>query len=233
MQRQIELAKRYGIYGFSFYYYWFDGERLLEKPLEMFLQKPEELNFPFSLCWANENWTRRFDGTNSAVLMEQPSSLSSYKAVIKDMVRFFRDKRYIEIDGKKLLTVYRPSLMPHPCLLYTSLAIEMAEQGHSVVYLAINPQKNRNEQLLNNLWLCEISNVRGYMRAGVMRFVARCKIALRLRKRPVDVVILTNPVQLQMLPERIRKRAVLIYDCMDLIPAFYTGKRRALVERCV
>lgn len=114
MQRQIELAKRYGIYGFSFYYYWFDGERLLEKPLEMFLQKPEELNFPFSLCWANENWTRRFDGTNSAVLMEQPSSLSSYKAVIKDMVRFFRDKRYIEIDGKKLLTVYRPSLMPHP-----------------------------------------------------------------------------------------------------------------------
>lgn len=114
MQRQIELAKAYGVYGFSFYYYWFDGDRLLEKPLEMFLEKPDELDFPFSLCWANENWTRRFDGTNSAILMEQPSSLSSYKAVIGDMIRFFKDRRYIEIDGKKLLTIYRPSLMPNP-----------------------------------------------------------------------------------------------------------------------
>lgn len=112
MKRQIELAKLYGIYGFSFYYYWFNGERLLEKPLEMFLEH-KEIDFPFSLCWANENWTRRFDGTNTDILMEQPNSIASYKNVIEDISRFLNDPRYIKVEGKKLLTVYRPSLMPN------------------------------------------------------------------------------------------------------------------------
>lgn len=100
MARQIELAQMYGVYGFSFYYYWFDGERLLEKPIEMFLAD-KSLDFPFSLCWANENWTKRFDGTNSGILMEQPKSVESYKNVIKDMIRFLRDERYITVQGKK------------------------------------------------------------------------------------------------------------------------------------
>lgn len=111
MKRQIELAKMYGIYGFSFYYYWFDGERLLEKPLEMFLSN-EDLDFPFSICWANENWTKRFDGTNTDILMEQSNSFESYCSVIEDIIRFLSDARYISIDNKKMLTVYRPSLMP-------------------------------------------------------------------------------------------------------------------------
>lgn len=111
MKRQIELAKMYGVYGFSFYYYWFNGKRLLEQPLEEFL-KHKELVFPFSLCWANENWTKRFDGTNTDILMEQPNTIESYKNVIHDMIRFLIDDRYIEINNKKVITVYRPSLMP-------------------------------------------------------------------------------------------------------------------------
>lgn len=111
MKRQIELAKMYGVYGFSFYYYWFDGERLLEKPLEMFLEH-QELDMPFSLCWANENWTKRYDGTNRDVLIEQPKTRESYENVITDMARFLRDSRYITVDGRKLLTVYRPSFIP-------------------------------------------------------------------------------------------------------------------------
>ena len=113
MERQIELAKIYGIYGFSFYYYWFDGERLLEKPLEMFLAN-KDLDINFSICWANENWTRKFDGTNQSILLKQPESIESYCNVIKDMERFLKDHRYIEVNGKKMITVYRPSLMPHP-----------------------------------------------------------------------------------------------------------------------
>lgn len=111
MKRQVELAKMYGIYGFSFYYYWFNGERLLEQPLEMFLEN-KDIEFPFSLCWANENWTKRYDGTNSDILMEQPTTVESYKNVIHDMIRFLKDDRYISIQGKKVITVYRPSLMP-------------------------------------------------------------------------------------------------------------------------
>ncbi|GAV12380.1 glycoside hydrolase family 99-like domain-containing protein [Paenibacillus sp. NAIST15-1] len=134
MMRQVELAKMYGVYGFSFYYYWFDGERLLEKPIEMFLAD-KSLDFPFSLCWANENWTKRFDGTNSDVLMEQPKSVESYKNVIHDMVRFLRDKRYITIKGKKLITVYRPALMPEPNTVLQYWREYCLEQGIGDLYI--------------------------------------------------------------------------------------------------
>lgn len=112
MARQIELAQMYGIFGFSFYYYWFNGERLLEKPLEMFLSDTT-LDFPFSLCWANENWTRRFDGTSHDILMGMPCTEECYERVITDMARFLADRRYITVKGAKMITVYRPSLMPN------------------------------------------------------------------------------------------------------------------------
>ena len=134
MMRQIELAQMHGVYGFSFYYYWFDGERLLEKPIEMFLAD-ESLDFPFSLCWANENWTKRFDGTNSGILMEQPKSVESYKNVIHDMVRFLKDKRYITVEGKKVITVYRPALMPEPNTVLQYWREYCLEQGIGELYI--------------------------------------------------------------------------------------------------
>lgn len=134
MKRQAGLAQMYGIYGFSFYYYWFDGERLLEQPLEMFLEN-RDIDIPFSLCWANENWTKRFDGTNTDILMEQPSSVESYKNVIHDMIRFLKDSRYIEINGKKMITVYRPSLMPKVKEVLDYWRKSAAEQGLGELYL--------------------------------------------------------------------------------------------------
>ena len=113
MERQIELAKNYGIREFCFYYYWFDGQRLLERPLNMFLNNPD-LNIDFSYCWANENWTKRFSGTDSGALMKITQSKENYIAFIDSIFEDMKDKRYHRIKGKPVLSVYRPSLIPEP-----------------------------------------------------------------------------------------------------------------------
>ncbi|MBU2699040.1 hypothetical protein Ga0466249_000119 [Sporomusaceae bacterium BoRhaA] len=110
--RQVELAKLYGIYAFCYYFYWFDGKRLLDKPLDLFLES-KDIEFPFCLCWANENWTRRFDGNSGEVIMRQSGTEESYKDFISSVIPYLQDQRYMDIDGKKILVIYKPSLVPN------------------------------------------------------------------------------------------------------------------------
>jgi hypothetical protein len=112
MKKQADMAKRYGIYGFCFYYYHFkDGKRLLEKPLNNWLSHPE-IDFPFCFSWANENWTRSWDGGDKKVIMPQDYDKSNMNRMILEMIPAFKDKRYIKVDGKPMLLVYRPEIIP-------------------------------------------------------------------------------------------------------------------------
>lgn len=112
IKRQIELANFYGIYGFCFYYYWFDGERVLDLPLDNFA-KDDSINFPFSLCWVNESWTRQWSGASDATLIKQPKDVESYKKFINSCLFYFKRENYIKINGKLLLTIYRPEEIPN------------------------------------------------------------------------------------------------------------------------
>lgn len=108
---QIKLAREYGIEGFCYHYYWFSGKRLLHEPLNDMLADSES-DMPFCLCWANENWTRRWDAAEHEVLIAQKYLPDDDMNFIKSLIPFFQDSRYIRIVGKPLLIVYRPQHLP-------------------------------------------------------------------------------------------------------------------------
>lgn len=113
LRRQAEMAKRHGIHGFSFYHYWFHGKRLLGKPVDLLLQHTE-IDIKFCLCWANETWSKRWDGKDSEILIKQTFSDEDDIAFIKFLAPYFADPRYIRVDRKPLLQVYRVGKLPSP-----------------------------------------------------------------------------------------------------------------------
>ena len=131
---QVRLAAQYGIYGFCYHHYWFQGRRLLERPFNEVLAsgKPD---FPFCLCWANENWTRRWDGQQRTVLIEQRHSDKDDVEFIQSLLPAFRDPRYIRVNGKPLLIVYYTKLLPNPVKTTATWREQVRAAGFSDLYL--------------------------------------------------------------------------------------------------
>ncbi|WP_416181779.1 glycoside hydrolase family 99-like domain-containing protein [Acidaminococcus timonensis] len=135
LARQAELAKLYGIYGFCFYYYWFDGRRLLEKPLDLFFNN-KDIDLPFCLCWANESWKSTFSsGSADTILVEQRHTVESYKNFIKDFVKYLEDDRYYTINGKKVIVVYKPQDIPEPQEVLGYWRDYCLKHGYGDIYL--------------------------------------------------------------------------------------------------
>lgn len=113
MKWQVEIAKKYGLYGFCFYHYWFnDGHMLLEKPVENFL-KHTELNMPFCLSWANEPWTKAWVSKSDVVLINQDyMGEEVWKKHFDYLLPYFLDSRYIKDNNRPIFIVYRPELIP-------------------------------------------------------------------------------------------------------------------------
>jgi len=134
-EAQADLARTHGITGFCYYHYWFNGRRLLNRPFDEVLRtgRPQ---FPFCLCWANENWTRRWDGLERDVLLSQEYSLEDDRAHIEHLLPCFADDRYIKIDGRPLLLVYRTSNLPEPARTAEVWRQACRRAGFPDVYLA-------------------------------------------------------------------------------------------------
>ncbi|MCW5715051.1 MAG: glycoside hydrolase family 99-like domain-containing protein [Bauldia sp.] len=110
MLAQIAMARAAGLGGFCFYYYNFNGKRLLHAPVEQFLASDSD--WPFCIMWANENWSRRWDGSESQILIRQDYRAEDEAALVDDLARHFADPRYIRLGGRPLFFVYRPGIIP-------------------------------------------------------------------------------------------------------------------------
>lgn len=133
-QAQADLAEEYGIYGFCYYHYWFNGKRLLERPFNEVLASGQP-DFPFCLCWANENWTRRWDGEEKQILMQESYSEEDDRAHLHWLAKAFRDERYIRINNKPLLLVYRPNKFPNPRITAEIWREEAQKLGIGEIFL--------------------------------------------------------------------------------------------------
>lgn len=112
MHEQARLAREYGISAFCFYFYWFGGKTLLETPLRNWLND-KTIDLQFCLCWANEKWTRTWDGRGDEILIDQQHSPEDDIAFIEHVAEYMRDPRYLRVDGKPILVVYRPGILPN------------------------------------------------------------------------------------------------------------------------
>ncbi|WP_379968517.1 glycoside hydrolase family 99-like domain-containing protein [Epilithonimonas sp. UC225_85] len=144
---QEAMAKEYGIYGFCYYHYWFHGEKLMNEPVDRKLNNPKE-DLPFMLCWANETWSRRWLGEEKEILIEQTYSLEDHKNHAIYLQKFFKDDRYIKVDGKPVFMIYRPIQIPdldQVIDIYRSVA---KENGFEDMFLVASNSHAGYENLL-------------------------------------------------------------------------------------
>lgn len=128
---QQELAKQYGIYGFCYYHYWFNGEMLLEKPCEQILDN-KDIDLPFCFCWANEAWSMEWTGKKTVIMPQFYGERQEWREHFDYLLKFFKDERYIKEDGKPLMVIYRPESIPclTPMLQYwRKLAVQAGFPG--------------------------------------------------------------------------------------------------------
>ena len=111
LKMQAEMMKKAGVHGQIFYHYWFSGKLILKKPAQMLLEN-KDITMPFCFCWANENWTKRWDGNELDILLKQEYSKEDALNFIQYLIPFFKDPRYIRIDDRPVLFIYRASSFP-------------------------------------------------------------------------------------------------------------------------
>ena len=134
MREQAEYARQYGVGAFCFHYYWFSGRRILEKPINNFLASDIEIDFCF--CWANENWTRTWSGDTKSVLLEQKYVDGDEECFIQSLAEAFNDPRYIRVNKRPMLVVYRAKEMPNPTASIARWRAEAVRLGFPGLHIA-------------------------------------------------------------------------------------------------
>lgn len=135
-EAQAELARHYGVAGFCYYHYWFAGHLVLQRPLEEVVASGRP-DFPFCVCWANQTWTGIWHGAPDRILIEQTyPGEEDHRAHFRYLLPAFADPRYVRVQGKPLMMIYRPLDIPEPRRamdLWRQLAVEAGLGGLYII----------------------------------------------------------------------------------------------------
>lgn len=154
LRRQAELAVKYGIYGFCYYHYWFEGKLLMERPMELMLHD-KSVNIPFCISWVNENWTRAWALKNREILMKQTyGDEKDWEKHFYYLLPFLKDERYIRIEDEPIFIIYRPELVGplyEMISLWKQLAVKNGLKGIKLIYQQVffNHQKDKGGELFD------------------------------------------------------------------------------------
>jgi len=142
-EAQAKLASQFGIHGFCYYHYWFNGRRILERPFQEVFELGEP-SLPFCLCWANENWSRRWDGSEDEILLRQDYHEEDDIAHIQSLIPCFSDPRYIRIEDKPVFLVYKTSDLPNPRRTAAQWRSVAKNNGLKDLYLILVESRENN-----------------------------------------------------------------------------------------
>jgi hypothetical protein len=145
LRRQAKMAKDHGIDGFVFHHYWFDGKKVLDTPINNWLADPI-IDLPLAICWANEPWTRRWDGLDQDVLIPQTYGKDWANRFWGDIAPFLNDPRYIRVNGAPMLVIYRLGEIPNAIEAIDVWRKRAADEGHPALHLlAVAPSREIEE----------------------------------------------------------------------------------------
>lgn len=136
-EQQAALASEHGVEGFMYYHYWFAGRQILETPIESLVRNPG-IEQPFCLMWANENWTRSWDGGHDLVLLAQDYDAVPAKDFITHALTYMKDPRYLRVGGRAVLSVYRPGSIPNFAAVIATWHERAAAEGIDLYIIAVS-----------------------------------------------------------------------------------------------
>lgn len=145
---QTELAKKYGVYGFCYYHYYFEGKLLLEKPAENLL-KWKDINQKFCFCWANHSWKKTWNGLNEILIEQTYGNENEWNKHFNYLLQFFKDERYIKIDNKPIFMIYSPEDVKKLDERIKFFSKKCIENGFSGIYLIESKNTIKNLKLIS------------------------------------------------------------------------------------
>lgn len=150
LRKQAKMASDHGIDGFIFHYYWFDGKKVLDTPINNWLNDPT-IDLPLAICWANEPWTRRWDGLENDVLIPQTYGENWANRFWDDISPLLKDPRYITMNGDPVLIIYRIGEISNAVDAINTWRNRAIDDGHSTLHVLAVEASREIEPISNEV----------------------------------------------------------------------------------